>query len=70
MNKKIMSRVFYIIAVVSMVIGASFHGFRIHPEDVTKYNIGVTMGIVMISIFVVSLIAGSVLMILARKDGK
>ena len=48
MNKKIVSRVFYIIAVVSLAIGASFHGYRMHPENVVKYNIGVTMGIVMI----------------------
>jgi len=70
MNKKIMSRVFYIIAVVSLVTGASFHGYRMHPEDAAKYSIGVTMGIVMISIFVVSLIVGIILMILARKEGK
>jgi len=69
MNKKKMSRVFYIIAVVSLVIGAAFHGYRMHPEDTAKYNIGVTMGIVMISIFVISLILGIVLTILARKAG-
>jgi len=68
MNKKKMSRVFYIIAVVSLVIGAFFHGYRMHPENATKYNIGVTMGIVMISIFVVSVIVGIVLAILGRKE--
>jgi len=70
MNKKIVSIVFYIIAVLSLVTGASFHGYRMHPEDTAKYNIGVTMGIVMISIFVISLIVGIALMILARKEGK
>lgn len=70
MNKKIMSRISFIIAIVSLVIGASFHSFRMHPEDVTKYNIGVTMGIVMISAFAISLIAGILLTILARKEGK
>ena len=70
MNKKILSRVFYIIAVVALVTGASFHGYRMHPEDAAKYNIGVTMGIVMISIFAVSLIVGIVLTILARKEVK
>jgi len=65
-----MSRVFYIIAVVSLGMGAAFHGFRMHPEGAAKYSIGVTMGIVMISIFVVSLIVGISLTILARKDGK
>jgi len=70
LNKKKISRICYIIAVVSLVTGASFHGFRMHPENVAKYNIGVTMGIVMISIFVISLIAGIVLTILSRKEGK
>lgn len=70
MNKKIFSIVLYIIAAVSLVIGASFHGYRMNPEDVAKYNIGVTMGIVMISIFVISLIAGIVMTVLARKEGK
>ncbi len=70
MNKKIVSRIFYIIAVVSLVIGASFHGYRMHPEDVTKYNIGVTIGIVMISIFAISLIVAVILTILVRKEGK
>jgi len=53
-----------------MVTGASFHGYRMHPEDVTKYNIGVTMGIVMISVFVISLIAGIIMTVLAGKEGK
>lgn len=70
MNKKKISIILYIIAVLSLVIGASFHGYRIHPEDVTKYNIGVTMGIVMISLFVVSLLAGIILTILARRGKK
>jgi len=68
MNKKKVSIILYIIAVVALAIGASFHGFRMHPEDVAKYNIGVAMGIVMISIFVLSLIAGIILTILARKE--
>ena len=68
MSKKTMSRIFFVVAIVSLVIGASFHGYRIHPEDVTKYNIGVVMGIAMISIFVISLIAGVTLAISSRKD--
>jgi len=71
MNKKLLSRIFYIIAIVSLLIGASFHGFRMHPEDVAKYNLGVTMGIVMISIFVASLLVAVILTINhahSRKD--
>jgi len=70
MSKKRMSRVFYIIAVLSLLIGAAFHGFRMHPEDTAKYNLGVTMGIVMISLFAISLIAGIILTIRTRKEGK
>jgi len=70
MNKKKFSIIFYIIAAVSLGIGASFHGYRMNPDDVAKYNIGVMMGIVMISIFVISLIAGIVMTVLARKEGK
>jgi len=70
MSKKRMSRVFYIIAALSLLIGAAFHGFRMHPENATKYNLGVTMGIVMISIFAISLIAGIILTIRTRKEGK
>lgn len=49
MNKrhriKISSRICYGLAAVSLIVGASFHGYRIHPENVEHYNIGVTMGI-------------------------
>ena len=70
MNKKKVGRIFHIIAAVSLVIGASFHGYRMHPEDVAKYNIGVTMGIVMISIFAISFIVAIIFTILTRKEGK
>ena len=70
MNKKKVGRIFHIIAGVSLVIGASFHGYRMHPEDVAKYNIGVTMGIVMISIFAISFIVAIIFTILTRKEGK
>ena len=70
MSKKILSIIFYIIAAVALAIGASFHGFRMHPENEANYNLGVTMGIVMISIFAVSLVVGIVLTVLSRKEGK
>jgi len=67
MTTKILSRLCYIISVVSLIIGASFHGYRMHPENVEKYNLGVTMGIVMISIIVVFLIIGIILTVINRK---
>lgn len=39
----ISSRICYGLSVVSLIVGASFHGYRIHPENVEHYNIGVTM---------------------------
>ena len=39
-----------IVSILSLIIGASFHGYRMHPEDVQTYNIGVAMGIAMASI--------------------
>lgn len=35
------------ISIIALTIGAFFHGYRIHPENVNNYKIGVTMGITM-----------------------
>lgn len=59
--------VFFVISLVALVVGASFHGYRIHPENVEKYNLGITMGISMIWIFGVFLILGIVLYIIYKK---
>ena len=60
----------FIISLISLIIGASFHEYRIHPENVEKYNLGVTMGIIMISIFIVFIIIGIILLIIYRKKVK
>lgn len=39
-----------IVSILSLTIGASFHGYRLHPENAQNYNIGVAMGITMASI--------------------
>lgn len=70
MNKRFLSRILYVISGVALIVGAAFHGYRMHPENVETYKIGVTMGIVMISIFAVSLIVGIILTILSRKEGR
>ncbi len=31
----------------ALIIGACFHGLRMHPENGPAYNLGVTMGIIM-----------------------
>lgn len=64
---KISSRICYGLAVVSLIVGASFHGYRIHPENVEHYNIGVTMGIAMIIVFIIFLVAGILLTFLEKR---
>ncbi len=67
MNKRFLCRFFYGIAGAALIVGAAFHGYRMHPENIDTYKIGVIMGIVMISISVVSLVCGIVMSILIRK---
>lgn len=64
---KITSRICYGLAVVSLIVGASFHGYRIHPENVEHYNIGVAMGITMIIAFMIFLVAGILLTFLEKR---
>lgn len=64
---KHLSRVCYVVAMISLVIGAAFHGYRLHPENVQHYNLGVIMGITMIIIFVIALVAGVILTIQSKK---
>ena len=63
---KIFSRICYGLAAVSLIVGASFHGYRIHPENVEHYNIGVTMGIAMITAFLIFLLAGILLTFIGK----
>lgn len=64
---KISGRICYGLAVVSLIVGASFHGYRIHPENVEHYNIGVTMGITMIIVFMIFLVAGILLTLIEKR---
>jgi len=67
MNRRLLSRIFYVISIVSLAIGASLHGYRMHPKNVEQYKFGVTMGIVMISISVISLVGGIVMSVMAHR---
>ena len=58
------------VCVLSLAVGASFHGLRIHPENAAGYQLGRTMGIVMASIAGVALIAFIVLFMLYRKTNR
>ena len=67
---KIIANIFWGIAFVALAVGASFHGYRIHPEQEETYQLGVTMGITMISVFAVFFLAGIVCRILTKKKDK
>ena len=56
-----------IICILALVIGASFHGYRIHPENVQTYNIGVTMGISMASIAGISFVFFAIMFLTYKK---
>lgn len=64
---KIFIRICLGLAVISLVIGASFHGYRMHPENVEHYNIGVTIGKTMITAFAIFLVAGLILTIIEKR---
>ena len=73
MNKKNLKLLYlnsFIISFIALIVGASFHGYRIHPENVSHYNLGVKMGILMIIIFIVFLLIGLVCLILYLKKNK
>lgn len=57
----------FIISFIALTVGAGFHSYRIHPENIIKYNLGVTMGISMLSIFALFFIIGIALLIVYRK---
>ena len=61
------SNISFVISVAALVTGSAFHGYRMHPENETNYQLGVTMGIVMISIFAITLGVGIVCRILRKK---
>ena len=53
---------------LSLAVGASFHGLRLHPENAAGYQLGCTMGIAMASIAGAALVAFLVLFVLYRKS--
>lgn len=55
------------VCVLSLAVGASFHGLRMHPENAAGYRLGCTMGIVMASIAGAALVAFVVLFCFTEK---
>lgn len=56
-----------VICIMSLAVGALFHGYRMHPENASKYKIGVTMGISMVSVAAISFIIFTILYVIYRK---
>ena len=59
-----------IIGIVSLIIGASFHGLRMHPENASTYHLGCTMGIIMAIIAVISFVAFVALLVVGKRKSK
>ena len=56
-----------IVSILSLIIGASYHGYRMHPENVQTYNIGVAMGIAMASIAGISFVIFLIVLLIYEK---
>lgn len=69
-NLKLLYLNSFIISFIALITGASFHGYRSHPENVSNYNLGVKMGILMIIMSIVFLLSGLVFLILYLKKNK
>ena len=54
------------VLIVSLAVGASFHGCRMHPENVEFYNLGVKMGIIMASIAAAALVVFLILLVCGK----
>ena len=59
-----------IIGIISLVVGASFHGLRMHPENASAYHLGCTMGIILAVIAVVTLVTFAALLIISKTGTK
>ncbi|MFA6862196.1 MAG: hypothetical protein WCR56_07515 [Bacilli bacterium] len=55
------------LALICLIVGASFHGFRLDSSNQEKYQLGVDMGISMLSLFVLFLVFGITVFILLCK---
>lgn len=54
-------------SVISLAVGASFHGLRMQPENPELFNLGVTMGIVMLSLSTLCIAAGAAVIVFGKK---
>lgn len=53
-------------SVISLAVGSSFHGLRVQQDDPQLFNLGVTMGIVMLCISTICITAGIILLVIRK----
>lgn len=58
-----------VISILSLIVGASFHGLRMHPENAEGYQLGCTIGTVAAIIASIAFVAFIVLLVRTRKQG-
>lgn len=57
-----------IICIIALTVGVSFHGLRMHPENVDAYDFGCTIGSIMAVVAVVAFITYIVLFVRYKKQ--
>ncbi|MFA6625117.1 MAG: hypothetical protein WCS80_05085 [Bacilli bacterium] len=67
---KILTIISFVLSLISLITGASFHNLRMNPDNTSAYNLGVNMGISMIVLFAFFLLTGIVLLIIYKKKKK
>ena len=67
---KIAAAACFVGSLISLTVGASFHGLRMQPENTELFNLGVTMGIVMLSLSTLCITVGIILIIYGKKHSK
>lgn len=66
-NFKLWSRICFGLSALCLAVGASFHGYRMHPENAQGYRLGVTIGITMIVSFALFFLTGIILTMIGKR---
>lgn len=59
-----------VVAVIALIVGASFHGCRMNPNNQELYNLGVNMGISMASLAGASFLVMVIFLIIFNRKKK
>ncbi|MFA6830446.1 MAG: hypothetical protein WCR67_07105 [Bacilli bacterium] len=69
-KEKIIEFVSFGLALICLIVGASFHGYRLDSKNQERYQLGVDMGISIIALCVLFLVFGITILILLHKNKK